>query len=368
MRLLLFLSLALAISGCASVGGGSSGPEKVAIGDISQLPQVQLPGASMEEARSVAMAAARTRGWDITAADANRLLLERPLSPDLPQARALSSPLAPPRMQVKTAIVDRRDGAIVALQAFVLTNPATQDEKRIDYTSEYENQLLISLSSLSSAWIAARDKVRSDVPTLAQFEASQGAEADAGGDLGNVAETVGTGGAAMAAVPSPEPAPRPEATRHASAPGRAPTPAPAPRAVQRSAPAAALAEPAASGTSSVPAASSSVIGPSVAAPTPSQLRPGPSLDGGVPAPAPIAPTAPLPTAASNDMLVLNQGARKGLWAYYAEDYARLRGCAIGNRGAMLLQQADGTEVHEVECVGKANILVKCRGGVCESMR
>jgi hypothetical protein len=68
------------------------------------------------------------------------------------------------------------------------------------------------------------------------------------------------------------------------------------------------------------------------------------------------------------MLVLNQGARKGLWAYYAEDFARLRGCALGERGAMLLQETDGFEVHEVQGVGSSNQLVKCRGGVCEPMR
>lgn len=326
----------------------------------------------MEEARSVAMAAARTKGWDITAADANRLLLERPLPPDLPQAQALNSPLAPPRMQVETAIVDRRDGAVVALRAFALTNPGTKDEKRIDYTSEYENQLLISLSSLSSAWIAARDKVRSEVPTLAQFEGNQTAEAD-GGDLGNVAQTVASGAVASAAAPSPEPVVRSEPLPPVPtpAPAPAPTPAPAPRVVQPAAPVASSAPP-------VPVASSSLVAPTIEPPaspttaaeaaTPSQLRPGPSPDGGVSSPAPIAPTAPAETAASNDMLVLNQGARKGLWAYYAEDYARLRGCAIGDRGATLLQQTDGGEVHEVECVGKANVLVSCRGGVCESMR
>jgi hypothetical protein len=89
---------------------------------------------------------------------------------------------------------------------------------------------------------------------------------------------------------------------------------------------------------------------------------------GTATPAPVAPLASESYPASNDMLVLNQSSRRGLWSYYAEDYARLRGCAIGDRGAMLLQEANGFEVLEVECSGGPNVLVKCRGGVCEPMR
>jgi hypothetical protein len=373
IRLPFLLVFALVVGGCASLGGSGAGPAKVDIGSVSNLPQVTLPGASMADARSVAMAAARTKGWEIIAADANRLLLERPLPSDLPQAQALNSPLAAPRMQVETNIVERGDGAIVALRALVLTNPGTKDEKRIDYTTEYENQLLISLSSLSSAWLAARDKVRSEVPVLAEFK--QGQETETSGSLGDVAATVGGAGAVAAASQSaaaPEPpAPAPAAAPTAptaqavapSVPQSAPSPSPAPRPAR---------------SSPSPVASSTLIAPTIEAPasprtaaeaaTPSALRPGPSPSGAVPAPAPVAPTTPVEAAGSNDMLVLNQASSKGLWAYYAEDYARLRGCAIGDRGATLLNQTDGFEVHEVECVGGANVLVKCRGGVCEPMR
>ncbi|WP_462331170.1 hypothetical protein, partial [Thiohalocapsa halophila] len=194
MRPLISLLLALAVAGCASLGSSVPGEEKVYIGDISNLPQVKLPGATMQDARSVAMAAARTKGWDIIAADANRLTLERPLPPGSPQAQALGSVLAPPRIQVQTDIVERGDGTVVALQAFVLTNPGTPEEKRIDYTSDYESQLLISLSSLTSAWLAARDKLRSEVPVLAATETDADADTTAGTDLGDVAATVGAGG------------------------------------------------------------------------------------------------------------------------------------------------------------------------------
>jgi hypothetical protein len=35
---------------------------------------------------------------------------------------------------------------------------------------------------------------------------------------------------------------------------------------------------------------------------------------------------------------------------------------------MLLREQDGFEVHEIECTGASNILVQCRGGVCEPLR
>jgi hypothetical protein len=81
-------------------------------------------------------------------------------------------------MEIETDLVERSDGTIVALQAFVITNPGTADEKRIDYTSDYESQLLISLSSLQSAWLEGRNKITSTVPIpsadeVAEQEASQ---------------------------------------------------------------------------------------------------------------------------------------------------------------------------------------------------
>jgi hypothetical protein len=382
--------LALAVGGCASVGGGS-GPDKVYIGDISDLPQMALSGASMQQARSVAMAAAQTKGWDIVTADANRLLLERPLPPGSPQAQALPSPLAPPRVQVETNLVQRGEGTIVALRAYVLTNPGTPEEQRLDYTKDYENQLLISLSSLSSAWLAAGAKLNSEVPVLAQTEGADDGAQIAGGDLGDVAETVASGADAEAApeattVAAAEPE---SATPPAAAERRAPAmesqspplartvPQPPSPPVSRPAPqqqTAPVPSPSAVATAGAPG----MVAPTIAAPnspttaaeaaTPSRLRPGPGAAGSGVVPAPVAPSVTVGPAGSNEMLVLSPGGRKGLWSYYAEDFARLRGCTLGDRGAMLLQERDGFELHEVECVGTANVLVRCRGGICEPLR
>lgn len=383
IRIPFLLLLALTVVGCASLGGGSvPGEATVSIGNISNLPQVALPGASMQDARSVAMAAARTRGWDIVSADANQLLLERPLPPELPQAQALGSALAPPRMQVETNIAERGDGSIVALRAFVLTNPGTPEETRLDYTSEYENQLLISLSSLSSAWIAARDKLRAEVPVLAEREGGVDTEADAGADLGDVAQTVSADGAAVADASSTAEQAQAATRTVAAAPATrsAPPVSSAPPATTRSAAAqSASTEPvttqprsaqprsAQPATSAGAASGSALVAPTIEAPR----SPTTAAEAAAPAPrtpAPVAPTVAADSGAVNEMLALNQGSRKGLWAYYAEDFARLRGCALGDRGAMLLQETNGFEIHEVQCVGSSNQLVKCRGGVCEPMR
>jgi hypothetical protein len=398
MKLFCLVVFALAVGGCASMGGGKAGPDKVYVGDISQMPQVTLPGAKLEQARSVAMAAARTKGWDLVSADANRLLLERPLPPNLPQAQALPSPLAPPRMQVATNLVERGDGTIVALSAAVLTNPGTPDEAVIDYTADFENELRTSLSSLSSAWLAARNELNSRAPVLAEREAAEGGGAAAGEAAADTSADVAVAAAAAPAAPAarapaqaapapttPAPTPTPTAPAPQAAPAvrAAPPPAPAapappPTPQPQVAPRPAPTPPVPVGAASAPAtAGVGAVAPTIAPPasprtaaeaaSPSALRPGPSL-GSVASPAPIAPTAPVEVGGSNDMLVLNQGSRKGLWSYYAEDYARLRGCKLGDRGAVLLQDTDGYELHEVQCVGSSNVRVRCRGGVCEPLR
>ncbi|WP_295542569.1 hypothetical protein [uncultured Thiohalocapsa sp.] len=343
MRTLTLLLLLLALAGCAGLERSGRGDGQVDAGDLADLPRVSLPGARLQEARSVAMAAARTKGWTILTADANRLVLERQLPPDAPQAQALGSVLAPPRIQVVTDIAERSDGTVVALRAFVLSNPGTPEERRIDYTADYESQLLISLSALTSSWIAARDKLRSQVPVLATTEADA-TDTDAVGDLGDAATTVSAGAAQAAVAARPAPTSAPEAADARARTGRA-----SPETGQTTPPAI---DDWRGGDARGAMAQRAVTG----------------VDGAVTGPSPIAPTAPADSGAPNEMLVLNRQGRTGLWAYYAEDFARLRGCALGGRGAVLLQETDGFEVHEVECVGRNNLLVKCRGGVCEPMR
>ena len=340
--LAVLLSALLVITGCASTPSGA-----VPIGNISDLPQTMLSGAKLDHARSVAMGTARTKGWTIKSAAPNQLLLERELPATSPQASALGSTAAPPKIEVETDLVERSDGTIVALKAFVISNPGTPDEKRIDYTAEYENQLLISLSSLQSAWIDSRGKIASTVPIPTEQDMAEQTESQ---DSPVADSTSAEPIAATAPETSPTPAPD-------LAPAPTPEPAPAP---QPAAAAIAQAAPAVVPQSAPAQATSPIIGNASALPAASADR----LSRGV---TPAVTTASN-TALRNDMLVLNDSGRKGLWAYYAEDYARLRGCAIGDRGATLLQETTTFELHEVACVGAANMLVKCQGGVCEGVR
>jgi len=337
------LLIAAVVAGCATQ------PGMVAVGDISDLPQTLLPGARLQYARSLAMGMARSKGWTISETAPNRLVLERTLPADSPQAAALGlGPSAvPPRIQVEANLVERSDGVVVALRSDIVTNPGTKDEQRIDYTRDYENDLMISLSALESAWLANQQRIARDVPVptpaVAAEQASDNAPEAAGEAIGTAVPRT------TAAIPEPPVRPAAEAPA-------APVPSSADVAVQQPAPPPAAPLP------------STTMPPAATAGTTASRLPPPS---GVGLPATTTPAiseqSP-PTGVGNDMMVLNTNARKGLWAYYAEDYARLRGCALSDAGAVLLQETPSYELHEVHCAGGPNFLLRCQGGVCQEMR
>jgi hypothetical protein len=334
------LLLAALVSGCATR------PGMVVIGDISSLPQTTLPGARLEYARALAMGTARSKGWSITEAAPNRLVLERELRRDSPQAQALGlgESATAPRIQVQTDLVERGDGVVVALRSIIVANPGTEGERRIDYTADYENELTISLSALQTAWLDHQRKIVSDVPLPnAEVAAAQAADNAPDAAAEAAARAVAEG---SPSTPQPEPRPEPVRTPPVSPSSDVSVRAPAPEPVAP-VPDAATALPPATTASRLPAPSSAGL------------------------PAATTPAIPAPAAApagGNDMLVLNSGARKGLWAYYAEDYARLRGCALSELGAVLLQETATYELHEVHCAGGPNFLLRCQGGVCQEMR
>ena len=126
------VTLLLFLAGCASQ------PERAATQrqarNIDGLPQTLLSGARLTHARSVAMAAARTKGWQITSAEQDRLVLERELPRESPQAVALGlQPGAPaPSIQVETDLVERSDGTIVALRAGLIAEAGTPQQRVVD--------------------------------------------------------------------------------------------------------------------------------------------------------------------------------------------------------------------------------------------
>jgi hypothetical protein len=67
------------------------------------------------------------------------------------------------------------------------------------------------------------------------------------------------------------------------------------------------------------------------------------------------------------MLTLNQGGGTGTWAYYAEQYARLRGCDVTDQGAILIESRADSEILKVPCYSADSFLVKCQNGVCRGL-
>jgi hypothetical protein len=58
----------------------------------------------------------------------------------------------------------------------------------------------------------------------------------------------------------------------------------------------------------------------------------------------------------------------GVWAYHAEELAAARGCVLSDRGAVLVGETEGSELHEVHCQGSERMLVRCDRVSCVSGR
>lgn len=318
---------ALLIAGCAS-----QPPRGVATLSSGE-PEIVLPGGELEHARLLAMGMALSKGWKPVEIESQRLLLERSLPANAPQARLLSSDpsTTPPKLRVETRLTDRQDGVLVALRAFIATNPGTEAEQQIDYTEDYQDELLISLNALASGWLANRDRIASEIPLPPDPDAVVIAASDADGDDPSPAT-------ADAAVAEPDAQPGPES---AAAERREDT------ATDQSAPAAGGAT---AGGDAATAPIASATAPPSANPLPSTLSGAPTL-----------------TSGNNPMLALDDQPRRGLWAFYAEASARERGCAVGERGAVLLNTSPDFELHEVQCNGGRNLLLRCQGGICREV-
>jgi hypothetical protein len=68
------------------------------------------------------------------------------------------------------------------------------------------------------------------------------------------------------------------------------------------------------------------------------------------------------------MLALNPPSESGVWAYYAEHYARIRGCTLNDQGSELVEKASYSETHRVHCEDGKTFLVRCNAGVCRGLR
>jgi hypothetical protein len=68
------------------------------------------------------------------------------------------------------------------------------------------------------------------------------------------------------------------------------------------------------------------------------------------------------------MLALNRAAEPGVWAYYAEHYARIRGCEVSASGAALEEKQPEYEIHRVYCNDGQSFRVKCNAGTCGGLQ
>jgi hypothetical protein len=54
-------------------------------------------------------------------------------------------------------------------------------------------------------------------------------------------------------------------------------------------------------------------------------------------------------------------------SYYAEQYARLRGCRIGPQGAIMIDPRSDGEIFKIPCEGADSLMVLCQDGDCRSL-
>jgi len=363
-----FATVGLIALSVALLGGCAGTPPRAPEWDIGDRPQILIPGALRSDVKGLAMGSARSKGWTIVRSKDDQLVMQRPLDPASPAALAVgaASSTIPPVVEVTSAFVEQSGGVVVALGAeLVMQPPGEPAPIRVDYTENYRDALTQSLESLRANWTANRQRLADAIPPETSHTEAEIASAAAGANSSNPLvqvwaqtleeetaskRTQGTGTNTVAPTPATpsqttwtQPAPEPEPEPRVAA-----TPAPPP-----SAPA-------------VPA-SRSTRAPAPVVEGTSRVSSRP-----VPAPTPqpaILPPVPVESVPPGDnMMTLNQAGGTGTWAYYAEQYARLRGCNLTDQGSVLIETRSDGEIHKVPCVGADSYLLKCQNGVCRGLQ
>lgn len=356
------IALGAVLAGCAGT------PQSVGW-EVGNKPQILLPGAVRSDVKGLAMGSARSKGWSIVRSTDDQLVMQRPLDPASATAVALGAAgsAIPPVIEVTSAFLERSDGTLVALGAEVITQPPGEKApKRLDYTENYRDALDASLESLRANWTANRQRVANAVPP----ESSQSEDARTSPEglaepadpraqaWGNTvaeerADQAVRGGQTVPEGVAAAPAPEPRVVTPTPAPVPATTPPPPAEPVRPQQAEVNRGAPVIDGSSAVGAQPQVPRAPS----------PPPETRGSVLLP-PV-PEESLPP--EQNMLTLNQAAGTGTWAYYAEQYARLRGCTLTDQGSQLVETRSDGEIHRVPCVGADSYLLKCQNGVCRGL-
>jgi hypothetical protein len=319
--LLVPMIIGVLVTGCAS------GPSLMSY-DANQ-PQTFLAGAEIEQAKSLAMGSAVTKGWKIVESSDNRLLVRRALP-------ASAESYSGETVEVQTDFFQRPEGVDVVVKATVISR-GEKGEKRADYTETYREPLNQSLNSLRRSWDENRWRIASATPPL-PTKVAETAEDGAQGEP-QALEGAQTAAPVAGTQPTVE-----AASTWTSSPSAPPDPV-------GTAPAAGAAAPVenrSAGSVATGAAAVTAAGSASTAPPPQP----PAAPGGAP----------------NGMLALNRSGATGVWSYYAEHYAKIRGCALTAEGAVLEEKKPEYEMHRVYCEGGQTFLVKCNAGTCRGMQ
>jgi hypothetical protein len=311
IKLFIILGAAVTMAACAtsfSSGGARYDADK---------PQTFIPHAELAQAKGVAMGSAVTKGWTIAQSTDDSFVAQRTLNAAAAESVSPGASLdpLPAQVEVRSTFFQRDGGVDVLLDAQVITGRGSDNEKRQDFTESYRSELTRSLNSLQQAWRDSGRRVASAIPPLPTKEvvAEQAIEG----------ETTAVGGESADQVSA-------ETETQVPAVAAAPTPV----------------------TASVPVEERST------SPTPEPARPAP-------------PAEPAPAASpdqSSNMLVLRQPSNTGIWAYYAEHYARIRGCTLTDGGAVLVEKQNYSETHRIDCTNGRSFEVRCNAGVCRGLR
>jgi hypothetical protein len=369
---LTLVGVALLLIGCAATG--PLGP-----GFIPNGPQTFLAGADVAQARSLAMGSAVSKGWKIVDASGNGLLVRRALDTSAAES-AVGGPVRNASVEVRTYFSQRQGGVDVVVGAAVIAATGSKPAETFDFTDSYEHELERSLESLRLSWEKNRWRIASVTPPLPRKETAseqQGTQAVTPAVQAWQSEVAHTEAPTRenAATSWPETdvagteAPKGENTAttwRETEVARAEPPMGENTATLWS-------ETEVAGTDARTGENTAAAWSAPRAPVAEPLvisnvgNDAPAIEhvSSETTPAPV-PAAPPPRAATpNDhMLALNQTANQGVWAYYAEHYAKIRGCDISGRGATLENKQPEFEIHRVHCESGQSFRVRCNAGTC----
>ena len=367
MKFRLFAVVLLMVYALSMFGGCASTPT-ASSWDIGNRPQMLLPGAARSDIKGLAMGAARSKGWSVTRSTEDQLVMQRPLDPSSPTAVALGVGSSPAVIEVTSLFLEQSGGVNVVLGAeLVSTPPGEKEPVRTDFTETYRDALNQSLESLRASWSDSQGRIARAVPPLHVWDdekAEAAPDTRAGADSQNPlvrhwADAVDEEHAAkereVPRAPEPyyAPAPPNDYVERPAAP-LAPVPSAQPPAAVQSGSTPAP-EPRYAGSSPAPVVDGySETRPYAPSPPPQPLT------------LPAAPTEPVPP--EENLLTLSETSGTGSWAYYAEQYARLRGCSVAGQGSILIESRSDGEIHKVPCQGSDSFLVKCQNGVCRDLQ